>query len=1449
MKSLDSFLFELRQQGVTLWLEDDRLRYRSPEGAISPDLMSELKARKAQILSFLQQVNSTATANHPPLVPIAATEPASLSFAQQRFWLLHQFEPNSSAHNMPVILRLTGQLNLPALEQSLTEVVRRHQILRTTFPLVDGEPRQVISPAVDISIPTVDLRSVPAAGRDAEALRLATAAAQTPFNLTAGPMLHVRLFHLAEQEYLFLWSIHCITGDGSSSDIFYQELTSLYAAFSAGQPSPLPELPIQYADFAQWQRNWLQGEALEKQLEYWKRQLGGSLSAIQLPTDHPRPPVQTFRGDRCARMFSQKLHGDLVKLSQQTGTTLFMVLLAAFETLLFRYSDQEDLLISFTNAGRNQVETENLIGFFSGTLLLRANFAGNPSFRALLHQVREESLEAYAHQDLPFEKLVEELRPEQNQSRSPLFQIKFALNPPWTNGRGMSSVYLPDLSIESLFGYIYHGETKFDLILVMREQEQGLGAVFDYNADLFERHTAERMMEHFQILLEAIVANPDQTVLELPLLPPAERVQQNPVFYPRDCSIQQVFSAQAENTPGAVALVTADSQLTYRELDQRSDRLAAYLQASGISTGTPVAIFLERSSLLVTALLAVLKAGGLYLPLDPLAAPEDCATILADAQVSIVLTQQSLAEAAEAIASAAICLDAETLAEASLETKISAVSTGWVDANSIACIRYDSPTSGQHKGLQISHRGIVHLAKGGNYAALTSDRLFLHHSSLMQPASAFEIWGSLLNGATLVLAPTAPLSTAELADLIQSHAITTLWLPTRLFHRLADHHFTALKSVRQLLTGGDLLSVPQVQTLLQDLPTCQLLYVYSAPGSTAFTCCYPISQRSQLSQLNTAIPIGQPLDHVQIYLLNRQRQPVPIGVPGELYVGGDGLAQGYVNQPDLTAQHFIPHPDSSAPMLYRTGDLVRRLPDGNLEWIGAAERLIKIQNWRVELGRIETLLSQHAAVREALVITHYDLPRNECLVAYVVLLPEQTATGTALRSHLRQQLPLLMVPSHFVFLDAIPLNPWGSVNAAALPFPCFGTDLIPAAPPTDQIERQLTQIWAELFGIQAIGLQDNFFDLGGDSLLAVRLFAKLEQVFSQKLPLAVLLAAPTIEQLAAVLRQEDTDDLWSPLVPIQPGDPSKLPLFCVHGMGFNVLIYRDLAAHLGSEQPVYGLQARGLDGSKDRISDHLEAIAADYIQQVQIVQPRGPYLLAGLSNGGNIALEMAQQLLAQGQEVGFIAMFDTFKSNSVKLMAPWPRFLSSLKYLLRFSTHRFIVKSWQDPSVLLAKAGKVSSFFSARSAAPQFEAPAKADVPVVRSNPIYRWMDRLSQYVIDHSTWSFLPQHLLREAGSASQTIQEMEAVYSKIQAAYEPSVYPGRIILFQAGESPPGYEVEPLLGWGDIAQAGVEVHKIPGNHTSIVASLLLADKLKGYIEAVERANHPVVSANNIRER
>ena len=948
-ENVDRLLLELSQRKIKLWLEGDRLRYKAPKDALTPELLSQVKENKAKIIAFLQ--SATTSTQLPPIVKIDRNAELPLSFAQQRFWFLHQFEPESSSNNMPVVLQITGALDADVLERSITELVRRHEVLRTKFPGVKGKPQATVIPAQSINLPLVDLRDVPQNERDDRAFRLATEEARRPFDLANESMLRVKLFRLQDDEYLLIWNLHCIVCDGASSDVFYQDMTAIYAALVAGKPIPLPELEIQYVDFAHWQRQWLQGDVLESQLGYWKQQLSDLPAPLKLPLDRPYPKgVFTYKGDRAALMLPKTLNAELNQLSQKLGTTLFITLLTVFETLLYRYCGQENILLSFASAGRGQVETERLIGFFSNTLLLRTNLTGDLTFTEALNKVRQAALSAISHQDLPFEKLVEELRPKAGKERSPLFQLKFALNPPWSEGRGMSSVQLPDVTFTSLFGYIYHGKTKYDLTLVMREQDEGLGMVFDYNADIFDATTVQKMLEHFQNILQGIIKDPNCCLQDLPMLAPGEELPQ------------------------------------------------------------------------------------------------------------------------------------------------------------------------------------------GKYDFFDSEEI-------------------------------------------------------------------------------------EVKT-----------------------------------------------------------------------------------------------PTSDSQIL-------------------------------------------------------------------------------------------------------------------------------------DETESQLVEIWQDVLGIDGIDLQDSFFELGGNSLLAVTVFAKIEEKFAKLLPLSILIQAPTVEKLAAIIKQEEiSQEVWSPLVKIQAGDDTKPKLFCVHGGGFNILVYRDLAIRLGLDYPVYALQARGLSGESDRSwLDQVETIAQDYIQEIQKVQTEGPYLLSGLSKGGITALEIAQQLKAQGHEVALLAMFDTHAPGGVELLPCVPRFLSSFYYLVRYSSLRWLAKKlrakWDLFKVIIPnESGTAADLEPANlenleiGSEPEFKSTITKYLGQ-EDNFIQGWMDRFSIYVLERSPWAFFSPSLIlkNSSDSASKNLIELEKFHRQVYENYQPKPYSGKIVLFKATEFPPGHRRDSLLGWGKLALEGVEKYMVRGTHISLLKSSALAKIMGNLIDNIDK--------------
>jgi amino acid adenylation domain-containing protein/non-ribosomal peptide synthase protein (TIGR01720 family) len=1048
----------------------------------------------------------------PPLLPVERCGEMVLSFAQARLWFLEQLEPGSSAYNIPAAVRLTGSLDVAVLEQSLNEIVGRHEVLRTTFGMVSGEPRQVIAPVLALTLRWVDLRDLPEAQQKIQVERLATEEAQQPFDLAKGPLLRATLLQLGEAEHVLLLTMHHIVSDGWSMGVLIRELAALYEAFSTGKPSPLPELPIQYADFAHWQRQWLQGEVLAAQLSYWQQQLTGAPALLELPTDRPRPGVQTFRGATQFLALPEPLSQKLKTLSQRSGVTLFMTLLAAFQTLLYRYTGQEDICIGSPIANRNRSETEELIGFFVNTLVLRTDMSENPSFQELLARVREVTLGAYAHQDLPFEQLVEALQPERNLSHQPLFQVMFALqNAP------MPALELPSLTLSSL--EIESGTAKFDLTLSMEDTEQGLVGSLEYNTDLFDAASISRMLGHFQTLLEGIVDNPDLHLSDLPLLTQPERQQllvewnDTQVNYPKDVCIHQLFEAQVDRTPEAVAVVFEDQQLTYGELNSCANQVAHHLRFLGVSPDDLVGICVERSVKMIVGLLGILKAGGAYVPLDPAYPSERLAFMLEDTQVSVLLTQESVVKKLPSHQAQIVCLDSnrETLTQQSEENPKSEVRP-----DHKAYVMYTSGSTGRPKGVSVIHRGVVRLVKQTNYASFSAEEVFLQLAPISFDASTFEIWGSLLNGARLVIMPPHTPSLQELGQALKQYQVTTLWLTAGLFHLMVDEQIEDLKGVRQLLAGGDVLSVGHVKKVLQEIKGLTLINGYGPTENTTFTCCYPITEPSLVG---ISVPIGRPIANTQVYLLDEYLQPVPVGVPGELYIGGDGLARGYLNRPDLNSERFIPNPfsDKNDDRLYKTGDRVRYLSDGNIEFLGRLDNQVKIRGFRIEPGEIEAVLGQHPAVQETVVMVREDIPGNKRLVAYVVTKKSPAPSMQELPHFLKQQLPEYMVPSAFVLLDALPLTANGKVDRLALPAPdttrpeLAGTYVAPR----NSVEELLAGIWTEILRLEKVGIHDNFFELGGDSILSIQIVARANQAGLRLTP-KQLFGHQTIAELATV---------------------------------------------------------------------------------------------------------------------------------------------------------------------------------------------------------------------------------------------------------------------------------------------------------------------------------------------
>ncbi|MGB9179573.1 MAG: amino acid adenylation domain-containing protein [Pyrinomonadaceae bacterium] len=1048
-----------------------------------------------------------------------------LSSSQQRLWFLDQLDPGSAVYNISTAVRLSGPLSISALEQSLNEIIRRHEALRTTFATVDGQPVQLIAPSLTLALPVVELERFAEAEREAEAMRLAREEAQRPFDLARGPLLRVTALRLGEQDHLVLLTMHHIVSDGWSMSIFISEMAALYEAFAAEQPSPLPELSIQYADFAEWERQHLQGQLVEEQLAYWKRQLGGSLPVLPLRTDRPRPATQSFRGARHPLALSQSLTASLKALSQSEGATLFMTLLAAFQTLLYRYTGQEDISVGTSVAGRSHAETEGLIGFFLNTLVLRTDLSGNPGFRELLRQVREVALGAYTNQEVPVEMLLEALQPNRDLSHTPLFQVLFILqNTP------KATLKIGDLTLNPL--EIETNTAKFDLTLDLAEKEKEIHGWLEYNTDLFDVHTIARMTRHFKVLLESIVVDPDHRLSDLSLLTADERQQlqanwdQPQATSASDLCLHQLFEAQVERSPEAVAVLFEKEQLTYRELNERANQLAHYLRRLGVGPEVRVGICAERSIEMLVGLLAILKAGGAYVPLDPASPPERLAFMLEDAEAPILLTQERLLNKFPEQKIKIVCLDAdaEAFARESLENPVTGVAAG-----NAAYIIYTSGSTGQPKGVQIQHASVVSYVETASdeYELQPADRV-LQFASISFDASAEEIYPCLARGGTLVLRTDAMLGSAsEFLQKCEDWKLTVLDLPTAYWHELTAKFAREVQAfpsdIRLVIIGGEK-ALPERLAAWQELvdERVRLVNTYGPTEATIVaTMCELPGKASGNGASLSEVPIGRAMRNAQAYVLDNLLQPVPVGIPGELCIGGAGLARGYLNRPELTAEKFVPHPFSTEPgaRLYRTGDLVRYLPDGNIEFLGRVDHQVKIRGYRIELGEVESTLARHPAVRDALIIAREDVAGERRLVAYVIAQSETPPTVSEMRSFLKDNLAEYMVPSAFVILDEFPLSPSGKVDRRALPAPELSRPTSEQAyvAPRTPTEEVLVAVWSEVLGLEQVGAYDNFFELGGHSLLATQVISRIREVFQIEFPLRSFFEAPTLAELAESL--------------------------------------------------------------------------------------------------------------------------------------------------------------------------------------------------------------------------------------------------------------------------------------------------------------------------------------------
>ncbi|WP_338911511.1 non-ribosomal peptide synthase/polyketide synthase [Mycetohabitans rhizoxinica] len=1192
----------------------------------------------AELTPHLDALRQSSDLNIPALT--TQTRPATLplSFAQERLWFLNQLGQDA-AYQIPIAMRLTGKLNIAALEAALSEIVRRHETLRTRFETVEGTGVQVVHSPWAVEL-------VPQEVTEQDVMRHLLAIAGQPFDLTTGPLARFALLRLAPDSYVLSATLHHIISDGWSMGVLMQELEALYTAFSQKQDSPLSELPVQYADYALWQRSWFKDQALEQELDYWRAQLSGAPAALELPTDRPRPAVPSGQGHGVLVHVPAALATQLKALAQREGATLYMTLLAAFQVVLSRWSGQDDIVVGSPIAGRTQVQAEQLIGFFINTLALRTDLSGDPRFDALLARVRETTLGAYAHQTVPFEKLVEVLQPVRDLSRQPIFQVM-------VNGFNIpvSDFALPGLTVEKID--LERLSTKFDLTLYFGETSDGIEGWLQYATDLFDAETIQRLGQHWVNVLEAVVADPTQRLSELPLLSTTERHQlltawnDTAADFASAPTLHQLFEAQVQRTPNAVAAVFETQQMTYAELDCRASQLAHRLRAIGVGPEAVVALCAERSLQMLVGLLGILKAGGAYLPLDPSYPAERIAYMLEDAQVAAVVLQPHLEPLLPATQAQTVMLETSW---AQIATQPSTRPTSIVKPHNLAYITYTSGSTGKPKGVMSQHRGAVnYLNFLVRHYRLTEADVVLNVASLAFDASVRDLLGPLVAGARTVLIPTAQAKEPhQYVRAINAHGVTKLLSITpsllRSVCQVADGPQTT-PTLHTILTSGEALEADLCTQVHQTLG--EQIHVVNQYGPTE--CTMTSTWFAAVRQASGIVPIGRPLSNARVYLLDRYLQPVPCGVAGELYIAGAGLTRGYVNQPALSAERFIANPFGQGERLYRTGDLAKWRADGQLEYLGRTDHQVKIRGFRVELEEISAALASHPSVAQATVIAREDeRSADKRLVAYLVASANCTITPATLRQYLSQKLPDYMIPAVFVVLDALPLTPNGKVDRKALPAPEMTVTATARMPRTPE-EQVLCEIFAEVLGVARFGIDDNFFELGGHSLLAARLINRVRTTLGLELSIRNLFETPTVAGLSQQPdKPTDLDSLFQVVLPLRShGD--RPPLFCIHPAGELGWCYAGLLRYIDRQYPLYSLQARCLSTSGPP-PETIEEMALDYVEQIRRIQPSGPYQLVGWSLGGLIAFEMACLLQKKGEHVALLTLLDSYVRTGDKPM-------------------------------------------------------------------------------------------------------------------------------------------------------------------------------------------------------
>jgi amino acid adenylation domain-containing protein len=1331
-------------------------------------------AKRLLLQKMLSGGSAPRVAQVETVLPRPAGKRPPISLEQRNVWLHAAMAPELPLYNEAITIHRKGPFDLAVMEKSFNEILRRHEAWRTSFETVDGEVVQVVHQNLYVQLPLVDLIGVPAISREAEALRIATEEARKPFDLSVAPLFRAQIVKLAEDDHRLYLTLHHIIFDGVSIyKTIVPELAAIYDAFARGEQPSLPEPKLQYGDYALWRERNAESEAVTRQLDYWRDALAGELPVLQLPSDHPRPPALSYRGSMETFSLSSELTEALKELSRREGVTFYMTLLAAFKALLYRYTGQEDILVGGVTDTRRRPELQNLVGYFLNSIALRTRPSGDLRFRDFMRQTRDAVVGALGASDVPFDRIVCALQPKREMSAHPLFQVLFSIEPPAPSFASGWDLTQMDVTM---------GAAKFDLYLELDERPEGVIGRIIYSTDLFEAPTIRRMISHWRTLLESVAAVPDCTLDRLPLLTPEESRQllvewnDTQQDYPQT-TLHEWFEAQVQKTPDAVAVEFETSSWTYEELDRRASHMAARLREAGVGRETLVAICLERSLDMIAGLLAVLKAGGAYLPLDPAFPRQRLALILDDAGPAVVLTQRSLAATLPPSNARIVIID-----DVADKGSASSPPDAETSTDDLAYVIYTSGSTGKPKGVEVSHRAVVNLlASMQRQPGFGATDKLLAVTTLSFDIAALELFLPLVTGGRVILASRETATDpSHLMELIRRSGCTVMQATPATWRGLIDAGWTGNENMK-ILCGGEALSRDLADKLLT---RCASLWNMYGPTETTIW-----SSVHEVTRGSGPVPIGRPIANTQIYILDARGDPVPAGVSGELYIGGAGVARGYRNRPELTAERFVQSGLAPRQRLYRTGDLARYQADGVIECLGRTDNQVKIRGFRVEVEEIEAALQRHATIAAVAVKAWQDSSGERSLTAYVVGRTGPAPGAAELREFLRQSLPDYMVPSRYVSLPALPLTPNRKIDRNALPEAKSFMPQVAFIKPRGEDERKLAEIWREVLGVRAVSSHDNFFDLGGHSLLVAKLLHRIETEFGRRLPMNVVFQAPRLDAMAALLSKPPSVKASPGIIEIQPKG-SRPPLFWLN----DAFMLRPLAEAIGFEQPFLGV---ALDPAEERMLNHfsrLAGIAANLVHAIQATQPRGPYYIGGWCTSGILAFEVASQLMKAGHEVGLVVLLHAANPVHFRRIGSLALELSRLKF---------------------------------------------------------HWTEMLRRRGSDR--WSYLAQHarnflrrlsIGRRLPEAVSQLSAFNGILDQAALRYEPRSYAGDVVLFQPSRRP--HVLDYRAGWADVVTGEFDAHDIPGTHYTMLEQpevMVLGAKIRDCLHRAQGQAHQAQKA------